>query len=148
MAGLRARLLEERQRLVERMETELSESVEPIEVPGDPAELACSTSAREESCEFGALQFDAVAQIDHVRHRMESGRYGICEDCGKRIPAVRLRIVPSTTLCVECKKHEEQAAEKRTMEAVCISLGFEGPDETDTEDLESQLGTIRGRRVA
>ncbi|MCO6436500.1 MAG: TraR/DksA C4-type zinc finger protein [Phycisphaerae bacterium] len=29
---------------------------------------------------------------------------GVCADCGKRIPAARLRIIPDATRCVPCQE--------------------------------------------
>ena len=144
----RAKLLEKRQRLLEGMQAERFEPMEPIGVPGDPADMAHSISARETSYEIESVESRAVAQIDHVLCRIDSGKYGICEDCGRRIPESRLRIVPFTYLCVECKKHDEQESEKREMEAAFEVSDLEVLDETDTGDLESQHGTIRCSRLA
>jgi len=38
-----------------------------------------------------------------------SGKYGICKDCGKEIPAQRLLLVPGSLRCVECtEKNNKQ----------------------------------------
>jgi len=43
-----------------------------------------------------------------------------CEKCGKPIPWARLKVLPRTTLCIECRKHLEQ--ERRNhRRVVCIS---------------------------
>jgi DnaK suppressor protein len=34
--------------------------------------------------------------------RIHSGSYGICQDCGRRIGAERLRAIPETPFCIEC----------------------------------------------
>jgi len=34
--------------------------------------------------------------------RYESGKYGICERCGKPIHPDRLAVLPDTTLCIDC----------------------------------------------
>ncbi len=44
-----------------------------------------------------------VAEIDAAVARVEAGTYGLCEACGKPIPAARLEVVPEATLCVSCK---------------------------------------------
>ena len=35
--------------------------------------------------------------------RADSGSYGLCEDCGVRIPKLRLEICPDATRCVRCQ---------------------------------------------
>ena len=35
--------------------------------------------------------------------RMEAGSYGLCEDCGQAIAAVRLEVLPEAARCVSCK---------------------------------------------
>jgi len=149
MAYIRGKLLETRRRLLERMQAELTEPDEPAGVPGDPADMAHSVSARETSYEIGSVESRAVAQIDYVLQRIDSGKYGICEDCGKRIPAARLRAVPFAYLCVECKQHDEQAAaqseeEGATLEA--LDLGELG--DSDTGEVESKHDIIRASRPA
>lgn len=148
MACLQAKLLEKRQRLLERMETELAEPVEPAGVPGDAADMAHSTLARESSFEIGSLDFNTVAQIDHVLRRIESGRYGVCEDCGKRIPEARLSILPFACLCIECKKRDEQETENREMEAAFETLDLPGDDESETREMECRQEIVRGNCVA
>ena len=80
MAYIRGKLLERRARLLERMQAELAEPNEPVGVLGDPADMAGTVSAREESYEIGSVESRAVAQIDYVLQRIDSGKYGICED--------------------------------------------------------------------
>lgn len=43
------------------------------------------------------------AKIEESLRRLKEGMYGICEDCGKQIEEARLKIMPTTTLCVGCK---------------------------------------------
>ena len=148
MAYIRGKLLETRQRLLDRMQAELTEPDEPAGVPGDPADMAHSVSARETSYEIGSVESRTVAQIDYMLHRIDSGKYGICEDCGKRIPPARLRAMPFAYLCVECKQRDEQAVERSEEEATIESLDLDEVGETDMAELESKHGTIRGSRPA
>ncbi|WP_029768201.1 TraR/DksA C4-type zinc finger protein [Haloglycomyces albus] len=50
---------------------------------------------------------DRINQMHRALERLEVGDYGICEKCGKPIPAARLAVFPSATLCVDCKQLEE-----------------------------------------
>ena len=51
-----------------------------------------------------------VRQIDEALGRIEGGVFGMCDTCGKAIPKTRLKVIPYTTMCIECKKEEELAA--------------------------------------
>ncbi len=42
--------------------------------------------------------------------RMRDGTYGLCEDCGCRIPLRRLRALPTATKCIRCQERQEAAA--------------------------------------
>lgn len=42
-------------------------------------------------------------KIQDALRRVTTGIYGICEHCGKKIEEARLKIMPTTTLCVGCK---------------------------------------------
>lgn len=46
-------------------------------------------------------------QVEHALSRIEAGRYGECESCGKPIARPRLEALPEATLCIECKAEEE-----------------------------------------
>lgn len=51
-----------------------------------------------------------IAQIQEAQQRLESGEYGMCADCGERIPPERLEARPEATLCVSCQSRREAAA--------------------------------------
>jgi DnaK suppressor protein len=48
-----------------------------------------------------------VAEIEEALKRIRSGRFGVCEGCGRDIEVERLKVQPTTTLCVGCKKELE-----------------------------------------
>jgi DnaK suppressor protein len=43
-----------------------------------------------------------LAELDLALQRVETGGYGICEQCGRPIPAERLAARPSASTCVQC----------------------------------------------
>lgn len=45
-----------------------------------------------------------LQNIERALRRVERGTYGLCERCGQPIDAERLRVIPSTSLCIECAK--------------------------------------------
>lgn len=50
---------------------------------------------------------DEAARVKEARRALEEGRYGICIDCGKEIPAARLEAVPESVRCVEDQRQHE-----------------------------------------
>lgn len=61
---------------------------------------------------FG-IERKLVNKIREALDRIDSGTYGICEDCGAEIGEGRLKVRPVTTQCIDCKIEEEQR-EKRS----------------------------------
>jgi len=56
-----------------------------------------------------------LKQIDDALDRIEEKTYGLCEECGVKIPRARLKVVPFAKYCVECKEAIERE-EKYTRE--------------------------------
>lgn len=47
---------------------------------------------------------DLLSKTKHALGRINSGKYGKCERCGKPIDAKRLEAMPTATLCISCSK--------------------------------------------
>lgn len=45
---------------------------------------------------------EELQQVDDALARMDAGTYGVCANCGERIPAARLRVRPFAEYCVPC----------------------------------------------
>lgn len=45
---------------------------------------------------------EELEQVDAALARMDAATYGVCANCGKRIPVARLRVRPFAELCVPC----------------------------------------------
>lgn len=74
---------------------------------------ATDTEAEEQ---FGHARVSAIKkelnmkarQIKKALLRVQKGKYGICEDCGKMIDTDRLAIYPEATKCINCEKKREK----------------------------------------
>jgi DnaK suppressor protein len=79
------------------------EAVRDLQVSNDG--FADSAQATEERSELLG-QLDGSRQrihlIDEALHRMDSGAYGTCVDCGATIPEARLEVRPHSVRCVAC----------------------------------------------
>lgn len=42
--------------------------------------------------------------------RLERGEYGVCEDCGERVPYKRLLAFPTARRCLDCQERHERSA--------------------------------------
>ena len=56
---------------------------------------------------------EEIGEIELALTKMSSGRYGICELCGKSIPIKRLKVLPATRLCRNCAQTYEEAQKLR-----------------------------------
>ncbi|MGD8934096.1 MAG: TraR/DksA family transcriptional regulator [Gammaproteobacteria bacterium] len=78
---------------------------EPVE-----KDFAEQATQRENDDVLNALNEDAkiiVGQINSALHRIESGDYGICTECGAEISEGRLDIVPYAALCIKCAEKSD-----------------------------------------
>jgi RNA polymerase-binding transcription factor DksA len=49
-----------------------------------------------------------LENIEAALERIEEGTYGACEECGVKIPKMRLDAIPYCTMCVKCALRVEQ----------------------------------------
>ena len=106
----RARLMEERERLVHAVEFlerensgSISDELGDIVTSGDEnlGDTAGATYDREldQSLEEGAQQ--TLVTIDAALRKIEDGTFGACEVCGQPIGAGRLAAIPWARLCID-----------------------------------------------
>lgn len=48
-----------------------------------------------------------LQEVNSALEDIESGRYGICRDCGETIAPARLRVMPFAIRCVGCQANRE-----------------------------------------
>lgn len=51
-----------------------------------------------------------LTEVSAALERMEKGKFGVCEDCHKKIVAKRLQAIPYARYCVVCESQRELAA--------------------------------------
>jgi DnaK suppressor protein len=94
-----------------------------------------------------------LQKIEYLLNRVaEEQDFGICEECGTRIPKERLLLVPEATLCVACQRELEKMDSR--MSIASRSSGFsptrrevtwettEPPEEDDNLLVEYTIGTL------
>lgn len=68
-----------------------------------------------------------------IRQISANGKFGLCEECGNRIPLERLMIVPEARLCVPCQRELEKFAHMRRP-ALKNSIDRRKPKPIEAED--------------
>ena len=48
-----------------------------------------------------------IIKIKDALVRIENGDYGICDECGEEISEARMEARPVTTVCIDCKREQE-----------------------------------------
>ena len=54
-----------------------------------------------------------LKKIEEALERIDNNTFGICDDCGLEIDVKRLEARPVTTMCIECKMHQEEDEKRR-----------------------------------
>lgn len=57
---------------------------------------------------LGSQEIKRLQLVDSALGRIENGHYGVCMNCGKKIPQERLQAIPYAILCIDCKSSEER----------------------------------------
>lgn len=77
----------------------------------DPMDQVQSRADMDMAVSFVNTDFETKRAIKKALARIESGEYGICEDCEEEINPKRLEAIPWTTMCVQCREaHDEELA--------------------------------------
>ena len=74
----------------------------------ESADAGTFTFERERDLSLGNNLRDLLDKVDSAMRRIKNGTYGSCERCGKPIDKARLRALPYSVLCIDCKKLEER----------------------------------------
>ena len=73
----------------------------------DPTDRATLESERNFTLRIRDRERRLISKIKEALARIEQGTFGICEECGEDISDERLKARPVTTLCINCKKKQE-----------------------------------------
>ncbi len=77
-------------------------------MPIHMADLGSDNFEQEFTLSLMESEEGTLDQIEASLERIEEGNYGQCEECGVKIPKLRLNAIPYATLCVKCASEQEQ----------------------------------------
>ncbi len=80
--------------------------------PHDIEELALIDLIEDTGLAIADIRRRELEQMDEAIKKLDDGTYGVCEVCGEEIDEERLRVLPFTTVCVNCKAKEEGPTEE------------------------------------
>ena len=75
---------------------------------GDELDLASDQQDRELSLLLSGRAREKLMAINEALAKIEEGNYGVCQECGEKIGAGRLKVMPLATYCVECQTKIEK----------------------------------------
>ena len=73
----------------------------------DPTDRASLEADRNFTLRIRDRERRLIVKIKNALDRLDNGTFGICEECGEDISDKRLKARPVTTLCINCKKKQE-----------------------------------------
>jgi RNA polymerase-binding transcription factor len=112
----KARLLEERQRVVDAIDNihaenpgSLGDETEELTFQDNhPGDVATATFDREMASTLEDNSSHVLSEIDAALQRIEAGTFGTCQACGGPVGEERLEALPWATLCIEDKRKQER----------------------------------------
>jgi len=122
MKPIREMLIKMREELVREIARRSRETaVSGVSDIGDILDSVSEERTRELDMILTDREKQKLKQIDDALDRIEENTYGLCEECGVKIPRARLKVVPFAKYCVECKEaieREEKYTREEPEEAV------------------------------
>ena len=111
--AIRAALEEQRAKLLHGFKASQEESSQTQyaavlgKTSGDSADEALAVTLGDLSAARLDHEVRAIQAMEDATTRLDSPDFGLCDDCGAKIPAARLIANPTATRCVACQERHE-----------------------------------------
>jgi DnaK suppressor protein len=107
--SIKARLERQRQEILDLYVHDLREGQKANDNGAeDLVDRANDAYAREFMLSLSGGERDRLFEIDDALARLDSGEYGTCGSCDKKIGGRRLQAVPWARYCIDCQELSEQ----------------------------------------
>ena len=132
---LRHRLEDERERLIERLETHCQAVGQQLGGNGHKSEDEAATESLDSWRQMALEKCLRVqmTDIEHALHKFEEGTYGLCDTCGQPIGLERLEVLPWANLCLSCKTRQVRAPGSKSLVSSAPRLTHMDLAENDAE---------------
>jgi RNA polymerase-binding transcription factor DksA len=107
LAGIRARLEDERDRLTRRLAEQAVERSSATSGHGETDHVQIDIDRAITELLHGSAR-EALADVALALARLDDGSYGSCSACAVPIPVARLEAVPTTYRCFRCQEQLER----------------------------------------
>lgn len=102
-----------------------------------PADIGTETFETEKNLGLRSHHTTHLRMVNDALKKIEQGKYGVCELCGKDIKDERLEVIPYATTCVSCEESRKPGRstyfQDRPIEETAIGYPF-GSNNRDPED--------------
>lgn len=105
--SFRSELLSRRNVLAHELQQVTAELLKEDEIFTDAMDQAVADADKSLTLQMKNRDRGILAQIDEALRRIDAGTFGECEQCGEEISEARIKVYPSTTLCIDCKAELE-----------------------------------------
>lgn len=123
-----------------------SEGGELSLIDNHPADNATETFDKERNYALMGNEKKRLFLIDDALKKIENGKYGKCEICGKDIPYERLEFLPFVKTCIDCEneynkkiQHKKRPVEEEAMTNPFAASREFNDNEYDGDDTLDQL---------
>ena len=111
--ALRKLLIQKREQIVKEAKIEISkyikgETRQLVDTALDDGDWSVVDLSEDISLRQLSNHREVMVKIDAAIGKIQEGTYGICEDCGGRISAERLKVLPFSIYCRDCQEKIEQ----------------------------------------
>lgn len=83
-------------------------------IPTHIGDIGTDEFVRDLDIDISYSEGEILREINEAIKKIENGKYGICENCGKNISKKRLKAIPYARYCIRCKQEMEKSEEKTT----------------------------------
>ena len=116
-ADYKARLIELRRRLKREVDSTEEALREDVAAPGALSSVPTHPADRDVEgldAEIAIAQNEEhlLEQVEAALERIESGKFGVCQQCGKPIAKQRLQALPYTPRCIDCARGHDERIER------------------------------------
>ncbi|MBI5073676.1 MAG: TraR/DksA family transcriptional regulator [Nitrospirae bacterium] len=113
--GLKGMLVAKRDALLKEAKQEIQKYVsgenrQLVDTAIDEADWAAVEISEDINLKRLSAQRQLLNDVEECLRKLNEGTYGVCEDCGEEISEKRLHVIPTATLCIDCKEQREKMA--------------------------------------